>query len=150
MAHNRDNEHPEQTDGQGAGEQKLGLAGPELERAVEQYELENEDYDIFSKSDDYAQRLEALHAAYAASNEFNQGDFVQWKPHMRNRRFPFYGRPAVVVEVLDSPLSQVADGELLDEPANIRLGVLHPGDEFNVYLFNSNRFTSWTGTKATD
>ncbi|MHA7291513.1 hypothetical protein ACX80V_17995 [Arthrobacter sp. MDT3-24] len=150
MARNRDDEHPEPTEDQGIGEQKHGRGDPELERVVEQYELENNDYDLYSKSDDYAQRLEALHAAYAAANEFSQGDFVQWKPHMRNRRFPFYGRPAVVVEVLDSPLSQTADGELLDEPANIRLGVLHPDEEFTVHLFNSNRFTTWTGAKAPD
>lgn len=150
MARSRDNEHSEPTDDPRVGEQKHGLDDPEIERVVEQYESENREYDLYSKSDDYAQRLEALHAAYAAANEFSPGDFVQWKPHMRNRRFPFYGRPAVVVEVLNSPLSQSPDGELLDEAANIRLGVLHPGEEFTVYLFNSNRFTTWAGAKVTD
>ncbi|MEV8130723.1 hypothetical protein AB0O54_06240 [Pseudarthrobacter oxydans] len=150
MARSRHDGHPEPTEERGAGEKEPGRGDAELARVLEQYEIENEDYDLYSKSDDYAQRLEAMHAAYAAPNEFNQGDFVQWKPHMRNRRFPFYGRPAIVVEVLDAPLAQAADGELLDEPANIRLGVLHPGDEFNVYLFNSNRFTNWTGAKTTE
>lgn len=47
----------------------------------------------------------------------------------------------VVVEALHVPLLQDAERDVLNESADIRLGVLQPNDEFTVYLFNSNRFS---------
>jgi hypothetical protein len=37
-------------------------------------------------------------------NRFTKGQFVKWKPGLRNKTFPDYGEPAIVMVVLAEPI----------------------------------------------
>lgn len=83
---------------------------------------------------------------------FAPGDLVTWKPGLKNRRLPRYGHPAVVVEVLDSP---VIDGEqesgstYFRESLDLILGLLcetgPARGELLTWHFDGRRFQPWTG-----
>jgi hypothetical protein len=78
---------------------------------------------------------------------FKPGDRVCWKPGLRNRRLPAYGTPAVVLEVLDPPIT---DGETesgstyFREPLSLVLGLFwdrEPGrGDFVIFHFDGRRF----------
>lgn len=93
------------------------------------------------------QRYESLNTRHA----FVPGDLVCWKPGMRNRRFPRDGRPAVVLEVLATPVpdSDTESGSTyFREPLDLVLGLFldegeHRGD-FLSWHFDSRRFQPWT------
>lgn len=70
---------------------------------------------------------------------------------MRAGRWPTYGKPAIVVEVLDSPVfdTEKDSGDAyFREPLDLALGVFieegpHRGD-FVVWHFDSRRLQAWT------
>lgn len=97
--------------------------------------------------------LQALTDRYNAlqqSHDFKPGDLVGWKPGLRNRRFPRQDRPAVVLEVLASPIfdnEADAGSTYFREPLDIVLGVFldegeHRGD-FMRWYFDSRRLRPW-------
>ena len=79
------------------------------------------------------------------------GMVVTWKPGLKNRRIPAYGKPGIVVSVLETP---VFDGEesgstYFREPLDIVIGVFldsgeHRGD-FYVFHTSSERYQPWHG-----
>ncbi|MEA3642104.1 MAG: hypothetical protein VBE63_19505 [Lamprobacter sp.] len=94
-----------------------------------------------------------LRERYALLNQqhpFKPGDLVCWKPGLRNRRVPAYGAPAVVLEVLDQPIT---DGETesgstyFREPLSLVLGLFwdrEPGrGDFVAFHFDGRRFEAW-------
>jgi hypothetical protein len=95
--------------------------------------------------EDAAHRLRALYRRLHDGREraLRPGRLAIWKPGLKNRRFPAYGQPAIVVEVLDPP---VLDHEMgsgapyFREPLDLLLGILHPEGDFLVYHFDSRRF----------
>jgi hypothetical protein len=75
---------------------------------------------------------------------------VTWKPGLKNRRIPRYGEPAVVVSVLDSPISDTdpeSGSTYFREPLNLVLGVIWDGErgrgDFVTFHFDGRRFQPW-------
>ncbi len=85
-------------------------------------------------------------------HRFRPGMVVGWKPGLKNRRIPSYGKPVIVVEWLDSPLLDTENesgSTYFREPLDMVLGLFleegeHRGD-FVVFHANSERYQPWPG-----
>ncbi len=94
--------------------------------------------------------LRARGRLFAEQYPFAPGDLVTWKPGLKNRSQPGYARPAVVLAVLETPVSAGRQGSGPPgpgEPLDLVLGVLvdagpHRG-AFLAWHFNSRRFNPW-------
>ena len=49
-------------------------------------------------------RLKELAELLDQFHSFTKGQFVKWKPGLKNRKFPDYGEPAIVTAILPSPI----------------------------------------------
>lgn len=90
--------------------------------------------------------------AYNAPNTFKPGDIIEWKPGLRNRRFPQYGEPFVVVEVLTIPIIDEAaesSGPYWKEPLDLRIGLVGPSGDFSMYYMDSHRVRHHIPTSIT-
>ncbi|WP_157681827.1 hypothetical protein [Microbacterium pygmaeum] len=89
-----------------------------------------------------ASLVEQFHAL-SARESFRPGDLVVWKPRLKNRVHPAYDEPAVVVEVLETPVVNAEvdpSSTYFREPLDIVLGFLDDEDEILVYHYDSRRF----------
>ena len=99
---------------------------------------------------DLAAALRARYHLFQTPHRFVPGDLVTWKPGLKNRRRPSYGRPAVVLAVLDSPLrddEQDSGTTYFNEPLDLVRGLfLETGPargDFLTWHFDSRRFQPW-------
>lgn len=100
---------------------------------------------------DLAAALRERFRSLNARQRFQPGDVIGWKAGLKNRRWPTYGKPAIVVEVLDPPIldTEKDSGDAyFREPLDLALGVFieegaHRGD-FVVWHFDSRRLQTWT------
>ena len=78
-----------------------------------------------------SERLDTHHA-------FTKGQFVEWKPGLKNRKFPDYGEPAIITAVLPAPVfdpnENSAASPYFEEPLTIVIGTYQDDDllEFRV------------------
>ena len=83
-----------------------------------------------------AERLDQFHS-------FTKGQFVKWKPGLKNRKFPDYGEPAIVTAVLPSAIfdpGEVSAGSpYFQEPLTFVLGT-YRDDDFLLFRLDSRRF----------
>lgn len=110
--------------------------------------LGEDDFD--SPIDTLAQALQERWQSFHTAHTFKPGDLVSWKPGLRNRRFPRYGAPAIVLEVLDEPVrdnEKDSGNTYFREPLGIVLGLfLHDGEhrgDFLSWHFDARRFQPW-------
>jgi hypothetical protein len=104
---------------------------------------------LAEKSQDTCQDLRALFERFfnGKEKELRPGMLAVWKMGLKNRRFPVYGEPAIVMEVLDAPTSEEQDESGLPyfrEPLDLLLGMLREGIFF-VYHFDRRRFEPYRG-----
>ncbi len=90
-------------------------------------------------------RLQTLYQRLTNGREkaLRPGMLAVWKPGLKNRRFPAYGHPAIVVELLDPPLldhEEESGMTYYREPLDLQMGILHRDGDFLVYHFDSRRF----------
>lgn len=74
--------------------------------------------------------------------DFKEGDIVTWKPNLKNRTTPNYNEPAIVLEVLESPLfdgSTETGSVYFREPLDVILGVIAEGELISFY-FDKRKF----------
>ncbi|WP_295407858.1 hypothetical protein [uncultured Thiocystis sp.] len=78
------------------------------------------------------------------------GELVTWKPGLKNKRYPRYGHPAVVIEVLETPLlDREDDAGSTDfrEPLDLVLGLIWDDGpsrgELVTFHYDSRRFQPW-------
>ncbi|MCP5197389.1 MAG: hypothetical protein H6974_11490 [Gammaproteobacteria bacterium] len=100
--------------------------------------------------EDAADRLAILYQRLTngREKELQPGMLVVWKPGLKNRRFPRYGEPAIVVKVLDPPIldhENESGCTYYREPLDLLLGILHKDGDFLVYHFDSRRFQPQEG-----
>jgi len=92
-----------------------------------------------NKLTELSERLDDVHA-------FAKGRFVQWKPGLRNRKLPEYGEPAIVREVLATPMfdqcdeAKCAGGPLFGEPLTLVLAIFDPDGDFLEFRYDGRRF----------
>ena len=76
---------------------------------------------------------------------------MTWKPGLKNHRLPRYGHPAVVIEVLETPLfddDKEAGSTYFREPRDLVLGLIWETDpgrgELLTFHYDRRRFQPWT------
>ncbi|MGV3733591.1 MAG: hypothetical protein ACO1N6_09350 [Microcella sp.] len=111
-------------------------------------ETDELEYTEYSGSPQYARDLLDVGRRYVDRERFSVGDLVQWKPGMKNQRFPHDGKPAIVLGWPEVPQTEEADGEKLVEPLDIILGFLDGNGSLRVYTFTSARLTAWHGSES--
>jgi hypothetical protein len=83
-----------------------------------------------------ADRLDEHHA-------FVKGQFVAWKPGLKNKSAPHYGEPAIVTAVLPTPVfdqSEPSSGSpYFQEPLSIVIGI-HREDDLLEFRVDGRRF----------
>jgi hypothetical protein len=92
-----------------------------------------------------AARLKTSAAVYEKAHTFRSGQLVQWKKGMKNRRHPEYGQPAVVIEVLDSPVydasSRKGPGtQYFMEPLTLVAGWIDKDNDLLCFHYDGRRF----------
>lgn len=100
-------------------------------------------YADYARKPSYVTDLLTAYETYEQLEQFEAGQFVQWKKLMKNRRFPIYGAPAVVLHKVDEPARVDADGDPIPEPEDIVLGFLDGEQAFITFAFPHQRFTAW-------
>ena len=95
--------------------------------------------------------LRERYQSLVQAHRFAPGDLVTWKAGLKNKRHPRYGQPAVVVEVLETPLRDGEDDSgstYFREPLDLVLGLIWDSDpgrgELMVFHYDSRRFQLWT------
>lgn len=92
---------------------------------------------------DAAVTLRVRFEALEQHSSFRRGQLVRWKPGLRNKQLPAYGDSAIVLEVLDAPLVNVADppdSPFFRERLDLALGVLDAAGDFVCFHFDGRRF----------
>jgi hypothetical protein len=103
-------------------------------------------YADLAASTNYSRSLEKAAAEYLADPEdFNPGDLVTWKTQLKNRRFPAYGRPAVVIETVVGRTVKAEETSriTIEEPIDLTLGIIDGNGDFMLYHYDRRRFTMW-------
>lgn len=76
---------------------------------------------------------------------FTTGDIVVWKDGLKNKNYPEYGQPAIVLRRLDNPIVNPVEDSgstYFNEPLDIVLGLISrdEDDAFLVFYYDSRRF----------
>jgi hypothetical protein len=94
--------------------------------------------------------LLAAAATFHKAHQFTAGQLVTWKKGMKNRRSPDYGEPAIVIEVLTSPLINPGDESgtpYFREPLDIIIGTLDSDGDLLCFHYDSRRFEPYAETR---
>ncbi len=92
-------------------------------------------------------KIEALRASaklLSQREDFVVGQIVAWKPGLRNKKLPEDHDPAVVLQILETPVFDPAadsGGPYFREPLDLVLGILDEDGDFVACHFDSRRFT---------
>ena len=87
--------------------------------------------------------LQELFATFTEKHQISPGMLITWKPGMRNKKKPNYGEPAIVIEILESPVIGKTDesgSSYFREPLDLIAGFLDDDDDFVVFHYDSRRF----------
>ena len=99
-----------------------------------------------------AEVIAGLRDAMEERHAFKPGDLVEWKPGLRNKRWPCVGQPSVVVGIMAEPIldhTVEAGSNYFREPLDLVIGYRHPSDgQFTEYHVDSRRFRPWKGAAS--
>lgn len=88
-------------------------------------------------------RLKELAVQLSQCYPFRKGQFVQWKPGLKNRNLPDYGEPAIITAVMPGPIFDPSEnaeaGPYFHEPLTLIIGTLQDGDLLE-FLVDRRRF----------
>ncbi|EDN70659.1 hypothetical protein BGP_3825 [Beggiatoa sp. PS] len=85
---------------------------------------------------EYLENLLLLYRKFNDNNEFTPGQLVRWKPGLKNRKLPQENQPAVVIDVLDTPIYADTDPgtPYFHEPLDIALALIGKMEELSIFL----------------
>jgi len=119
---------------------------PKVKALLDNLDLDGGDDLLAEPPEETSQHLRALLERLENGREraLHPGMLAVWKPGLKNRRFPRYGEPVVVVALLDEPIVNPGDesgSPYFREPLDLLLGVVRGDDrEFLVYHADRRRF----------
>ncbi|HEX7389468.1 MAG TPA: hypothetical protein VF286_05115 [Acidiphilium sp.] len=93
-----------------------------------------------------AMRLAELAETFDELHDFRKGQFVRWKPGLRNKAVPAYNEIAIVREVLIIPVfdtceqARCAGSPYFGEPLTLVLAILDPDGDFLEFRYDARRF----------
>lgn len=127
--------------------EECGIAEvPESTEAVQSSNRNGDDREGFAVLSDIDAEVDFLrHSQQLLTGDvqFKEGDIVFWRPCMKNRKWPAYNQPAIVLDVLAEPIidtSADVNGPYYGEKLNVRLGLRGDDGAFYSYMFNGGRF----------
>jgi len=81
--------------------------------------------------------------------DFNPGDLVVWKKGLKNKIKPALNEPAIVMQILDTPLrdqeKQDSGTPYFNEPLDIGLGLVNEEGDFAIFHYDKRRFEPYQG-----
>jgi hypothetical protein len=119
---------------------------PKVKALLDNLDLDGGDDLLAEPPEEAREHLRALLERLENGREraLRPGMLAVWKPGLKNRRFPRYGEPVVVVALLDEPIINPGDesgSPYFREPLDLLLGVVRGDDrEFLVYHADRRRF----------
>lgn len=123
------------------GEPLSSLVAPEREFARRRAA-----YETVANRADYLDNLKEAVRLYLQDQTFSPGDVVSWKRGLRNKAFPHYGRPAVVIRYLNEDETSkpgvffgIPEGDLDD----ILIGFLDGDEDLSITKVDSRRLEPW-------
>jgi hypothetical protein len=78
--------------------------------------------------------------------DFEVDDIVIWKDDLKNRSFPQYNQPCIVMTIYETPFFDEDSGPgtpLFKEPLDLLLGVIMDNGEFFTYHYDKRRFKKY-------
>ena len=126
-------------------EKKYAIANPELEDLFKSY-VKSQSESTSEKSRNYESMLSDLkfrRELMESPRDFEEGDIVVWKDSLKNKSFPQYGQPAIVLNILEEPFfndKQTPENHIFKEPHDLLLGIIMDNNEYLTLYFDSRRF----------
>lgn len=105
-------------------------------------------YETVANRADYLDNLKEAARLYLQDQTFRPGDVVSWKRGLRNKAFPHYGRPAVVIRYLsEDETSSLRPGGFFGIPEgdldDILIGFLDGDEDLSITRVDSRRLEPW-------
>ncbi len=120
---------------------------PQVKALLDNLNLDDGDDELLAEpAEEAIEHLRVLYERLTNGREqaLRPGMLAVWKPGLKNRRFPHYGEPVVVVALLDTPTvnpDHESGSPYFHEPLDLLLGVVRGDDrEFLVYHADRRRF----------
>ena len=108
--------------------------------------IEEEEYRRQVRRSGYVDRLRDRYLDLITSaGPFEPGMIVTWKPGLKNRRYPAYNAPAIVISFEEGRIdtSQPAPSGSGGQPADLELCVLLANGQLLTFRGDSRRFRRW-------
>jgi hypothetical protein len=128
---------------------------PQVKALLDNLNLDDGDDELLAEpAEEATEHLRVLYERLTNGREqaLRPGMLAVWKPGLKNRRFPRYGEPVVVVALLDTPIvnpDHESGSPYFREPLDLLLGVVRGGDrEFLVYHADRRRFQLYEAGNA--
>ena len=105
---------------------------------------------LAAPAEEATQHLRLLYQRLTNGREraLRPGLLAVWKRGLKNRRFPAYGEPTIVMEVLEQPVVDSEHGAgwpYFHEPLDLLLGIVDKDGDFLVYHYDRRRFEPYDG-----
>jgi hypothetical protein len=97
-------------------------------------------------NEELVNRLKRAFEHFQTKHSFSPGQLVRWKAGMRDKKLPREGEPAIVIEVLPSPMldpTTETGAPYFRQPLDIVVGVVGREGELLTFHFDSRRFEPW-------
>lgn len=114
-----------------------------LKKLVEQ-DSENEEEKSYGE--EHLATLRDAFDSFLEKEDFKVGQIVKWRKDLNNRKLPRQNQPAIVVKVLDEPITSTdkeSGSPYFLEKLDIILGVMYEDGTFITLYYDSSRFESY-------
>jgi hypothetical protein len=96
----------------------------------------------------YTQNLTRVYQKLLEPHEFKVGVLVKWKEGLKNKKRPYSNQPAIVVQLLETPLinkfGEETGSPYYREPLDIVLGLFDDDGEFLMFYYDKRRFEPYS------
>jgi hypothetical protein len=91
-------------------------------------------------------QLKSACESFLRKETFEVGQIVKWKKNLKNRKIPHNNQPAIVIAILDEPVSSTDDesgSPYFLETLDVILGIIVDDGTFLTYYYDSRRFEAY-------
>ncbi|TGO02682.1 hypothetical protein PN36_20705 [Candidatus Thiomargarita nelsonii] len=93
---------------------------------------------------EHINKLRTARLVFDKSYDFKLGDLVVWKKGLKNKARPLFNEPAIVMQILDTPLrdqeKQDSGTPYFNEPLDLVLGLIDDDGDFVIFYYDKRRF----------
>jgi hypothetical protein len=93
---------------------------------------------------EHISKLRAAKGVFDKVYDFKPGDLVVWKPGLRNKARPALNEPAIVMQILETPLTDPDKPDsgtpYFNEPLDFVLGLIDDDGDFAIFHYDKRRF----------